>query len=558
MHLSTDVPPPARAEPSAASPSAQSLSAVFDALPTQGGGPAGARLLSDNLDAWNARWDMVSQATTSIDAVYFSLEKDVFGHAFLGTLLEKQLSGVQVRVMTDAMADTFGQRGFKMPLRGKDYLQELVHHGAKAYVFHPLWQRPAKVFRGDYSLLASNHDKLLVVDGQRSITGGRNIGIDYFADPHDRPHAWRDMDVALEGAGPAKGLTAALNDELKQGNVARPVHEDRLGNWAKRDLELLATAKMMDVWLKAPAFSEAQKAQLRADPAARAKLAAELVDEGLALVPPSRRRAPNAREQQKLTELAAQLVEQLEARGSHARYQASRLPERATEAKILDQTSAAGTRVNGIAPALAALTDAASKRIIIQNPYVVLTESMLASLEKASQRGVEITILTNSPLSTDSAVTQAFFLEDWQTILARCPTARIFVATGERKLHGKSAVIDDDQALVTTYNLDLLSGYVNSEVGAVVKSRELAEDLLGELEKDRAAVSNGFLEYRIEKDANGEAVLKDGKPIPVFGPENHLPPELIEEYSKKRKLWGQTLRENLGYFEPLRHPKPTE
>jgi phosphatidylserine/phosphatidylglycerophosphate/cardiolipin synthase-like enzyme len=96
----------------------------------------------------------------------------------LGHLLKKQLDGVETRVMTDAMADTFGQRGFKMPLRGKDYLQELANHGGEAYVYHPLWQRPFNALRGDYAAIASNHDKLLVVDGERGITGGRNIGID--------------------------------------------------------------------------------------------------------------------------------------------------------------------------------------------------------------------------------------------------------------------------------------------------------------------------------------------------------------------------------------------
>jgi phosphatidylserine/phosphatidylglycerophosphate/cardiolipin synthase-like enzyme len=34
-----------------------------------------------------------------------------------------------------------------------------------------------------FSPLASNHDKILVVDGQKAVTGGRNVAIDYFADP---------------------------------------------------------------------------------------------------------------------------------------------------------------------------------------------------------------------------------------------------------------------------------------------------------------------------------------------------------------------------------------
>jgi phosphatidylserine/phosphatidylglycerophosphate/cardiolipin synthase-like enzyme len=178
---------------------------------------------------------------------------------------------------------------------------------------------------------------------------------------------------------------------------------------------------------------------------------------------------------------------------------------------------------------------------------------MLDTMERAAKRGVEITIYTNSPLSTDSDVTQAFFLEDWQTILVRVPTARIFVATGDRKFHGKSAVIDDDETVVSTYNLDLLSGFVNGEVGAVTRSTELANDLLAAYADDLKNPANGFIEYTIEKDAQGNAVLKDGKPVRKFGPEDHLPQDVLETYSKKRHLWGEQLRSWLPYFKPLRH-----
>ncbi|MFL5319404.1 MAG: phospholipase D-like domain-containing protein [Myxococcaceae bacterium] len=543
---------------SSSAPSAKSLSQVFDALPTQGGGPANAKLLSKGLDAWNARWDMLTSANKSIDAQYFILEKDPFGYAFLGALLHKQLEGVPVRLMTDSMADTFGTHGFTKPLKGKDYLQEIVNNGGKAYVYHPLWQRPLDALKGDYSVLASNHDKILVVDGQKGVTGGRNIGQDYFADPTDMQGAWRDMDVSLEGAGPAKGLTAAMEAELANSNVARPVHKDLLGNWDKKDIQLLGAYAMMDYWLKAPPFTEEQKAQFRTSPEARAGLVNELVNEAVkqmpSLLPQKLRRSPSDDDKKFLTGVATELAAQLEARGSNGAFHQNSLPTHATDVKIIDQTSSATTRVNGMAPAMKDLVDAAKTRIDIENPYVVLTEDMMKSLEAASARGVEINIITNSPLSTDSDVTQAFFLEDWQTILARCPTAHIFVATGHQKFHTKSAVVDGEDALVSTYNLDLLSGYVNGEVGAVVKSKELAQDLSAAFTADRAKQSNGFLEYTIQKDENGKAVLKDGKPIPVFGPENHLPKDVLETYAKKRNLWGSIVRNHIPQFEPLRHP----
>lgn len=537
----------------------RSLSAVFDSLPSSGAGPAKARVLVENPDSWNARWDLLTGAQKSLDTSYFILEKDCYGFAFLGALLKKQLDGVPVRLMTDAMADTFGKHGFKMPLKGKDYLQELVNHGSQAWIYHPIWQRPLDAVKGDYSVLASNHDKLLVADGKAGITGGRNIAIDYFSEPIDHAGAWRDMDILLEGEGAAKGLTAALDAEIAQGNIARPVSGDRLGNWSKKDVQLIGAYVMMDLWLKDPAFTAAEKEALRKDPSKKLPLADALLERTLARLPaelPEKlRREPSDGDKEFLTTIAAQLAGQLELRGSQAAWRAGAAGAHDTQAKILDQTSAAKTRINGIAPALTEMVDAAKSRIVIQNPYVVLTEAMVESLERAAKRGVQIDIVTNSPLSTDSDVTQAFFLEDWAYILARIPDSRIFVATGDRKFHGKSAVVDGTDAFVSSYNLDLLSGYVNSEVGALVKSKEVAAELLQSYESDVGNPRYGFLEYKIQKDESGRPIVKDGKPVPLFGPEDHLPQKILEEYKPKRERWGHTLREHLPYFEPLRHPK---
>jgi putative cardiolipin synthase len=537
--------------------STPSLAETFDKLKTAGGGPAKARLLPKNMDAWNARWEMVKGATKTIDASYFSFEKDVFGFALLGGMLKKQMEGVHVRVMTDAMADDHGQRGFTKPLRGKDYLQELVNHGGEAYVYNPLWKRPFELFEGGYAVLASNHDKILATDGKKGITGGRNIGIDYLTEPADRKGAWRDMDVELDGEGPAKGLSAAFDAELV-GGAASKVHKDLLGNWVKRDLELVGAYEMMDLWLNAPPYTEGQKAALRKDPEARKKIAHGMVLAALEKLKTepieALRRKPNEREIETLEELAPQLIEQLEARGSHSTYLKNRLPEHDTVAKIIDQTSTAGTRINGMAPAFQDLLASATERIVIENPYVVLSEDMMKALESADKKGVEINIITNSPLSTDSDITQAFFLDDWKMVLARCPNAHIYVATGNRKFHTKSAVIDDEESLITTYNLDLLSGYVNGEVGAVVKSKELARELLKEFENDKKNPANGFLEYTIKKDAQGRPIIKDGKPQRLFGPEDHLPADVLEKYKKKSQTWGHTIRNAISYFEPLRHP----
>lgn len=537
-------------------PQGTTLAQVFEAMPTVGGGPAKARVLSTNLDAWNSRWEMLGSAKTSIDAQYFILEKDAFGFAFLGALLEKQMEGVPVRLMTDAMADTFGTHGFTKPFRGKDFLQELVNHGAEAAVYHPISQRPMTALtQGGFATLASNHDKILVVDGQKGVTGGRNIAKDYFAHPKDHQAAWRDMDVALEGKGTSAGMTKAFDLEWNNEKISHRVHKDLLGNWDKKDIQLVGSAKMMDAWLKAPAFTDAEKEKLRKDPGARTRLATALVEQGLSMLPATMKgRTASKGDREFLLKNAEELVEQLEARGSYTAFtHGGAMPSRGTEAKIIDETSAANGRINGMATVLTDMVRAAKSHLVIENPYVVLTSAMLDELARAGERGVKIDIITNSPLSTDSKQTQAFFLEDWPTILARVPNARIFVATGEHKFHTKAAVVDGEDAFISTYNLDLLSGYVNSELGAVVRSPELAADLAAKLDEDLKDKENGFLEYTIQRQPDGKPVLVDGKPVPLFGPENHLPKEVLEDYQGRRQLWGHTLRDNLELFAPLRH-----
>src|SRR5688500_12798688 len=106
---------------------------------------------------------------------------------------------------------------------------------------------------------------------------------------------------------------------------------------------------MMDSWLKAPALTDLEKIKLRHDPAARTAMAVELVEKGLSMLPEKLKgRTPSKADREFLLEQAEELVEQLEARGSYTKFTAGgAMPNRDTQAKIIDQTSAANGRING-------------------------------------------------------------------------------------------------------------------------------------------------------------------------------------------------------------------
>lgn len=529
------------------------LRAAFDRIEAPAG-EAKTYRMDRNVDAFASRWKTLEGAKKSFDTTYFIWEDDIFGKAYLGHMLKKAKEGVRIRGMMDATGDAAGAKGFKATFRGQDYLQELVNVDPKRVeigIYNPVLKKIDDV--GNLSqLVASNHDKLAIADGKIFETGGRNMAAHYYSDPKDHKGVYRDTDIHVESEVAARSATKAFEDEFKNDDVVYRVKPDRFGNWSKKDIELLGAASMMDHWLKAPPLSEAEKDALRAgDKATVEKFAKEAIDHALAdLKKQGVTRKPSGRDMDALRKLAGELVSNPELRGS---YRTER-PKIAGEVKVIDRVSSANAiGKNEIGDALIAIIDGAQESIEIHNPYVVMTERGLDALERAGERGVDIKIITNSPESTDSALTQAFFLEDWPMILARVPNSRILVATGDQKHHAKSFVVDGVLTGVSTYNADWISARVNSEVIALTWSEEFARDTLASYDETIADKAHDFVEYRIKRDPDGKALVKDGKPIIEFGPADHTPKEKLEGMLKHLRGAASWARHELDALEPLRH-----
>jgi phosphatidylserine/phosphatidylglycerophosphate/cardiolipin synthase-like enzyme len=402
------------------------------------------------------------------------------------------------------------------------------------------------------SLIASNHDKLAIADGRVVETGGRNMAAHYYSDPKDHAGVYRDTDIHLESAAAAKGATAAFEREFDDLKITKRITPDLLGNWVKRDIELLGAHAMMDHWLKAPALSEAEKGAIRAgDQATLAKYEAELVTQAVAALPSlGVDRKPSRDDLETLRELAKELATNPELRGSyHVEHETFD-----GEVKVIDKTSVANAAAaDQIGKSLLALIGAAKESIYIHNPYVVLTEPALEALAEAGKRGVKVVFMTNSPESTDSAITQAYFLEDWPHILAKIPGSRIIVATGDQKHHSKSFVIDGVLTGISTYNADWVSMNVNSEVMALHWGEEFAQDTIESYKRTIADPAHGAVEYKIKRDEQGRALVKNGKPIVEFGPEHHVPKEKLDGLYARLRPAANFARERIDSLAPLKH-----
>jgi len=166
---------------------------------------------------------------------------------------------------------------------------------------------------------------------------------------------------------------------------------------------------------------------------------------------------------------------------------------------------------------------------------------------------VEIVFGTNSPLSSDSAMTQAFFLDDWPSILARVPNARFLAAAGDQRHHSKTFVIDDILTGISSFNADWLSEQVNSEVVTLQWSPAFAADTVAGYRREVADSTQAFVEYTVERSDDGRTVVRDGRPIVAFGPADHVPAEVLGgKFTLLRRVL-RFARRILPSMKPLRH-----
>ena len=145
------------------------------------------RILDDPRDAAQARVDLIQQADGEIHALYFLARNDRITLTALALLRDARRRGVgSVRLIVDA-------NFHRIP---KAVLAHLRDEGVEVRVYHPLTLRhPSWLFR-------RMHEKVVVVDGERYIAGGRNLAEAYFG--MARRKNFVDRDVYVEGPSAAE------------------------------------------------------------------------------------------------------------------------------------------------------------------------------------------------------------------------------------------------------------------------------------------------------------------------------------------------------------------
>src|SRR5690606_135860 len=197
------------------------------------------------------------------------------------------------------------------------------------------------------SLIASEHDKMIVVDREWTLTGGRNIGAAYFTAPERDGHQFLDMDVLVRSSGVAVQMETAF--ELLY-DLADPTPAVAMET-SRRAIVDRARVRM-DAWLRGYSVDLSDDAELR--------------------------------------ETEQRWQEQLEARPDlkHAQHSFDSSKSFLAHARVIDSHARMEPGAGAITKAVLDLIATTRHEVVLINPYLVLEENLARALADAARRGV--------------------------------------------------------------------------------------------------------------------------------------------------------------------------
>jgi len=389
-------------------------SGVFPVRAAQGSQVA---VLRSGEDAFRARIQSLRQARRSIRIQALIFRADDSGLLIAELLKQKRKAGLDVRVIVDAMSNLAWQTQWM-------YF-DLKQHGIEVEGYEALYLQWLTAEVKPTDPLRPNkrfHEKLWIIDSEdpergMAIVGGLNIANEYFRLDATPINRWTDQDVVLRGAVVADA-TAAF---------------ERNYSWFKQVKGKLCPLNNPDnAW----------------------RLARGVLDRIRGVQTPSWRDPTVAATIQRV--LSQPLS--LEYRPTRVRFLQSRprVKESYIEQSYLN------------------LIRHARRQVLIANAYFVPSHHVVLALADAARRGVQVTVITNSPETNDiqavAVVSRALYRDLLQVNRhQRAGAAEIKLfewrgpGVGEGTLHAKFAVFDAATAVVGSFNLDPRSARLNSE-----------------------------------------------------------------------------------------------
>ncbi len=428
-------------------------------------GESGFHLLHGGHAALAARLALAQRATHTLDVQYYLFHHDTTGKLVAAALLAAAERGVRVRVLIDDI-DTADKELRLATLN--------AHPNIQVRLFNPFHTRSTNLFVKGWQALRENvrlvrrmHNKVFIADNQIGITGGRNIGDEYFNAHHDI--AFVDLDVVAAGAivdDLSQSFDQYWNSPAAVPASALPVDPG--------DIRLQRTSRYLQQFRSERLGSDYGRRLTTADPIPgllTGKTPWQVARADLLVDPPE---------------------------------------------KVLKRSKSMSRLLMG---QLAGLGIDPTHRALIVSPYFVPGATGMAYFEYWRSQGVEVDVLTNAYAASDVPVVHAGYanyrvplLEAGIRLYELKPVAE---ATGGRlrdlgsgssraSLHAKTFVFDDAHVFIGSFNFDPRSALLNTEMGLVIHSPELARQVTA-IAEDAMRPERSYRPQLVIRTADGKA-----------------------------------------------------
>ncbi|WEM45450.1 phospholipase D family protein (plasmid) [Photobacterium sp. DA100] len=406
--------------------------------------------LGDGQEAFLARLALIYSAEHSIDLQYYIYRDDSTSSLMTYALYQAAERGVRIRLLLDDMQSR----------NDKSMAQLASHPNIKIRLFNPFEHRSARVlgFFGDFDRLNRRmHNKALIADNAFVITGGRNIGDEYFSantavdfgdfDILMLGHSVTDVAVQFDmywNSKPSTPIESFVHDATKP-------TKDEINNWEDQLKQEFKNSRYIKSLAELP-LTQHIKDQSLAFYWGKAEVHYDL---------PSKIYSPEE------TDL---MLHQLSA--------------------ILAQTE---------------------HELLLVSPYFVPTVQGTNALTQAAKDGIDVTIITNSLASNDVFAVHGWYAKYREPLLAggvklyevkvdpSLKKQRSWLGSSRTSLHAKTFIIDRKDLFVGSFNFDPRSAYLNTEMGILIESEEFGRIVYQEI--DRNLRKNT---YRLTLDEEGQ------------------------------------------------------
>jgi putative cardiolipin synthase len=189
------------------------------------------------------------------------------------------------------------------------------------------------------------------------------------------------------------------------------------------------------------------------------------------------------------------------------------------------------TTIDSIVTPLRESLLAAEKEVWIVSPYFVPRKTGVEALSKLQERGVNVTIITNSLAANNQAAVHGGYAPSRKPLLeagikifevradAEVSGSELMAFSGAKAtLHTKAFIVDRREVFIGSFNFDPRSAYINTELGVIIRSPEIAEQFATLIETNSAAQAfevflneKGKLRWR-GVDDDGQEIILDKEP----------------------------------------------